>query len=91
MGQIGAAAGAPDALYRSVVADLGVAASTANTRAQVQGQVTTQADSALESSSGVSIDEEAASLVQYQRAYEASARYLSTVDSILDTLINHVS
>ena len=27
-------------------------------------------------------------MVQYQHAYEASARFLTTIDSILDTLIN---
>jgi flagellar hook-associated protein 1 len=28
-------------------------------------------------------------MVQYQHAYEAAARFMTTVDSVLDTLINH--
>ena len=41
-----------------------------------------------ESISGVSIDEEMSRLIQFQRAYEAAARYVSTVDRLLETLIN---
>jgi flagellar hook-associated protein 1 len=38
--------------------------------------------------SGVSLDEEMADLTRYQRAFEASARLISTVDSLLDTVVN---
>ena len=40
--------------------------------------------------SGVSLDEEAADLVRFQRAYEANARFFSTIDQTLDTLLNMV-
>ncbi|MCZ6678167.1 MAG: hypothetical protein O7E52_13050, partial [Candidatus Poribacteria bacterium] len=38
--------------------------------------------------SGVSIDEELSQMIQFQRAYEAAARYISTVDQLLETLMN---
>lgn len=38
--------------------------------------------------SGVNLDEEVTALIQYQRAFEASARIVSTVDIMLNTLIN---
>jgi flagellar hook-associated protein 1 FlgK len=41
-----------------------------------------------EATSGVSLDEEAAQLVQSQRAYEAAARLMSAVDDMLDRVIN---
>jgi len=41
-----------------------------------------------ESVSGVSLDEEAAQLVQSQRAYEAAARLMSAIDDMLDRVIN---
>ena len=44
--------------------------------------------STRESTSGVSLDEEMVALSQYQRAYEASARVLTSVDEMLDVLIN---
>ena len=34
------------------------------------------------------LDEEMVNLIQFQRAYEASARYISTVDQVMQTLIN---
>jgi flagellar hook-associated protein 1 FlgK len=38
--------------------------------------------------SGVSLDEEMANMLRFQRGYQASARAMSTVDDMLDTLIN---
>jgi flagellar hook-associated protein 1 FlgK len=38
--------------------------------------------------SGVSLDEEAGNMVQYQRAYDAAARLVDTVNQMLETLIN---
>ena len=38
--------------------------------------------------SGVSMDEEMASMIRFQRGYQASARAMSTVDELLDVLIN---
>jgi len=43
-----------------------------------------------ESVSGVSLDEEMTNIIRFQRAYQASARAMSTTDEMLDTLINRV-
>ena len=40
--------------------------------------------------SGVSLDEELTNLMQYQRAYQASARLISTADDFLVTLLGMV-
>ncbi|MGZ4613814.1 MAG: flagellar basal body rod C-terminal domain-containing protein, partial [Kineosporiaceae bacterium] len=55
----------------------------------VQDSVVAAADAAVQTDSGVNLDEEMTNLLQYQRSYQASARVVTTVDSILDTLINH--
>lgn len=39
---------------------------------------------------GVNLDEELADMLKYQRAYEASCRLFSTIDSIIGTIINMV-
>ncbi|HYB22443.1 MAG TPA: flagellar hook-associated protein FlgK [Solirubrobacteraceae bacterium] len=39
--------------------------------------------------SGVSLDEEMTNLISFQRGYQASARTLTAMDEMLDTLINH--
>jgi flagellar hook-associated protein 1 FlgK len=41
----------------------------------------------LQSATGVSIDEELVDLTRYQRAYQAGARIISTVDTLFDTLL----
>jgi flagellar hook-associated protein 1 len=38
--------------------------------------------------SGVSLDEEAIDMIKYQRSFQASARFITTVNSLLETLIN---
>ena len=40
------------------------------------------------SESGVSIDEEFANLIQFQRAYQASSKVISIVDELLDVVVN---
>jgi flagellar hook-associated protein 1 len=45
-------------------------------------------DSRRQSVSGVSLDEEMTNLIQFQRGYQASSRAMSTVDEMLDVLIN---
>ncbi len=41
-----------------------------------------------QSISGVNLDEEAIDMIQLQRAYQASARYISTLSDLLDLLVN---
>ena len=79
----------PDATYRALVADLGVASQAASRQAGIQASVTKDIDSARLSQSGVSLDEEMTNMLSYQRAYEAAGRLLTTLDGVLDTLINH--
>jgi flagellar hook-associated protein 1 FlgK len=38
--------------------------------------------------SGISFDEEAVSLVQLQHAYQATAKMITTVDSMLEIVLN---
>ena len=47
-----------------------------------------EAQSRVAANSGVSLDEETVNMLSAQRAYEAAARVMTTVDSMLDTLIN---
>jgi flagellar hook-associated protein 1 FlgK len=39
--------------------------------------------------SGVSLDEEGINLMHYQRSFSAAARFMTTLDQALDTLINN--
>lgn len=74
--------------YRSLVTDFGVQVASARRVADNQGILTAQVDASRESLSGVNIDEEMVNLLAAQRAYEGASRVLTTLDSVLDTLIN---
>jgi flagellar hook-associated protein 1 FlgK len=49
-----------------------------------------RASAAVQEVSGVNLDEEAAKLIQYQQAYQASAQIISIANTLFDTLINAV-
>jgi flagellar hook-associated protein 1 FlgK len=78
-----------DANYRKMIVGLGVEASTATNNLSTQSVISTQVDASRESVSGVSIDEEMSNMLQFQHAYSATARMITTIDETLDTLINH--
>ncbi|NMO50203.1 flagellar hook-associated protein FlgK [Actinoplanes sp. TBRC 11911] len=85
---IGAAGTGPDAQYQEMIGALGVASQAAGRRSEIQDSVTDQVDSDQASESGVNLDEEMTHLLTFQRGYEAASRVLTTIDSMLDQLIN---
>ncbi|MDX6300066.1 MAG: flagellar hook-associated protein 1 [Nocardioidaceae bacterium] len=75
--------------YRSLVTGFGTTVSSAGTASTTQAALVSQVDAARESVSGVNTDEEMVNLMAAQRGYEGASRVLTTIDSMLDTLINH--
>ncbi len=73
--------------FSRTVSNLGQALANVNgqteTQSVVENMLTTQRDSLM----GVSIDEEMTDLIKYQKAYQASARIITTVDEMLDTVL----
>jgi flagellar hook-associated protein 1 FlgK len=65
--------------------------SSATDEQESVGLVLTQLQNQRSDISGVSLDEEAANLIQYQRAYEAAADVVSTIDQLTDTVIQTIS
>jgi flagellar hook-associated protein 1 FlgK len=88
MAELASSATGPDQAYRSLVDNLGVDVQRAGIQADIQTQITQQTDNARQAVSGVNIDEEMTNMMQFQHAYEAAARFLTSVDSNLDTLIH---
>jgi flagellar hook-associated protein 1 FlgK len=78
----------PSAQWRDLTTSIGVRVQSLQNASKVQDSVVSAADAAVDSDSGVNIDEEMTNLLQYQRAYQASARLITTVDEIFDTLVN---
>jgi flagellar hook-associated protein 1 FlgK len=75
-----------DLVYR-VGRDTKTALDETRSRAEIVRQV----ESLRDEVSGVSLDEEAMHLLKFQRAYEANARFFTTIDRTLDLLLQLVS
>jgi flagellar hook-associated protein 1 FlgK len=84
----GTVAGGADSTYRQLIGSLASDVQSATQQAIIQDAVTTSVNNQQQSMSGVSMDEETSNLLTFQRAYQASSRVLTTVDEMLDTLIN---
>lgn len=72
------------------VGRLGHALSSANARVDDQGNIEKLVRSQRDSVSGVSLDEEMADLLKYQRAFQASSRVFNTIDELLDLVVNRL-
>jgi flagellar hook-associated protein 1 FlgK len=77
--------------YGGIISSLGTTVQGAQFAASFSGAVATSSEAARASVAGVNLDEEAARLLQYQQAYQASAKYLQVAQGIFDTLLQTVS
>jgi len=75
--------------YAALIARIGSDVKSAQSNETNSQAVVTALSEQRQSVSGVSLDEEMTNLVTFQRGYQASARALTSMDEMLDTLINH--
>jgi flagellar hook-associated protein 1 len=80
--------GTPDKLYTAFVTRIGGDLKNAQRGESNANALLGSIEDRRQSTSGVSMDEEMTNLVRFQRGYQASARTMSTMDQMLDTLIN---
>lgn len=74
--------------YNSMIQDLGQSSAAVIRDERNQSKLLENIDSSRSSVSGVSLDEEMISLVQLQHTYSANAKVMSTIDSLLDVVVN---
>lgn len=77
-----------EASYQRLINGFGTEVASVTRLAANQQVLTSQVDGSREQLSGVNLDEETVSMLAAQHAYEAAARVMTTLDSVLDTLIN---
>lgn len=77
-----------DDFYNSKVGEIGVMAQRANSGLDGQKGIVDQLKNIRESVSGVSLDEEAARMIEFQKTFEASARVIRMADEMFDTVLN---
>jgi flagellar hook-associated protein 1 FlgK len=74
--------------YGAFVARVGAEVKAADRQATNAQALTEAVENRRQSVAGVSMDEEMANLVRFQRGYQASARAMSAMDEMLDVLVN---
>ncbi|MFA6545367.1 MAG: flagellar hook-associated protein FlgK [Limisphaerales bacterium] len=74
--------------YASSIASIGQSLSTLDNQVADQNVVDQMLSQQRDSVSGVSLDEEMTDMVRFQKAFEASARLISTISDMLDIVVN---
>ncbi|MCO5307759.1 MAG: flagellar hook-associated protein FlgK [Austwickia sp.] len=85
--KMGVQGGADDKL-RGMVVTLGVEAASVYRNQKAAANVAKTADDARESVSGVSLNEEMTNLMKYQHSFEAAAKFITSVDATIESLLN---
>ncbi|SHK14194.1 flagellar hook-associated protein 1 FlgK [Anaerobranca californiensis DSM 14826] len=79
-----------DQYYRAVIADLGIETNETIQMTENQRTLAQQFELRQEVFRGVSLDEEMTKMVQYQHSYAAAARLTTTVDEMIDLIVNRL-
>ncbi|MEW8508611.1 MAG: flagellar hook-associated protein FlgK [Candidatus Thiodiazotropha sp.] len=79
-----------DATYIQMVSDVGSKTRHSELNLGAQESLLERAKEAMAETSGVNLDEEAAKLIQFQQAYQASAQVISVASTLFDTLLGAV-
>jgi flagellar hook-associated protein 1 FlgK len=75
----------------ALISGVGAQVQQVNTAQAAQAAVNTQAQTNVSSVTGVNLDQEAANLMQWQQAYQASAQALSVANGLFTTLLDSVN
>ncbi len=79
-----------DATAVSFVATLGLTTQAVGQRASAESDAFQRVEEARLTARSVNVEEEMVDLIEAQRSYEAAARVVSTIDQMLDTLVNRL-
>lgn len=80
----------PAEYLRSIVTHAGLEAQASFRRADNAAMQTTQAENLRQTVMGVSLDDEMTKMVQFQQSYNAAARVMTSLDEMLDVIVNRI-
>ena len=75
------------ASYSGILEELGAESHSAAMMKENSEMLLNYLDNQKETVSGVSLDEETADLIRFQRAYQSAAHYMSVIDELLETIM----
>ncbi len=76
--------------YEGIIGTLGIEAAQVNSLTSTQQDILVRVENQREDLSGVNLDEEMTKMMQFQKSYQAAAKFVTTADAMLDTLMNMV-
>jgi len=79
-----------DDYFAVSVGDIGLMGQRSQIALETQNSIMKQLEEMRQSVSGVSVDEELSNMIKFQHGYAAAARFITTVNSMLDTIINRM-
>jgi flagellar hook-associated protein 1 FlgK len=85
---VGLRTGSFSSIFSSMLTDAGTQVRSADDDLETQAAIMSQLSAQRDSVSGVSLDEEAINLLQYQKAYDAAARFLKVADEMTQTILS---
>ena len=77
-----------NSFFSGVIGTLGIQSESASRLVDNQKTLVSQIESWRQSTSGVNLDEEMTDMIRFQKGYNAAARMITTMDEMLDKLIN---
>lgn len=79
-----------DEYYGALVSKIGVDSQEATRAADSQAFMVSQLNERRQMTSSVSLDEEMTKMIQYLHGYNAASRIVTTIDEMLDTVVNRM-
>ena len=73
--------------YSNLLGDLAVKSGQAKLDKTASAQLVTEVQNKVNSVSGVNLDEEGVSIMQYSKAYQANAKVITTANTLFDTVL----
>lgn len=87
LAELGTAATGPDLSYQNFITNLGTQVQTATTQSASQTSLSQSLQASLQSVTGVDTDQQTVQMLGYQQAYQASAKVISTIDTMMQSLL----
>ena len=90
LAELGTSTTGPDQAYQTLITNVGSQVQTVTNQAAAQQSVSESLSSSLSSATGVNTDQQTVEMLGYQQAYQASAKVISTIDTMVQSLLTAV-
>ncbi len=88
--ELGTSPTGPDQAYQTFVTNLGSQVQTVTNQSNAQQSLSQSLSASLQSVTGVNTDQQTVEMLGYQQAYQASAKVISTIDTMVQSLLGAV-